>query len=96
MSAGDSTLVQENAPTLLVPCDGCGISFPIRQAEGDCPKCIKLVSFTIDSTDYIQLQVSLEEHQSPSKVYELRTIRNGLSASSVGLLDVTWHLHHQD
>lgn len=58
MPTAATSMAQENVPPPPFPCDGCGKIFPICQAEGDCPKCIKLVSFTIDSADYIQLRVS--------------------------------------
>jgi len=35
-----------------VPCDGCGLTFPLCQAEGDCPQCVKLVLHEIGSPDY--------------------------------------------
>lgn len=40
-----------------VPCDGCGLTFPLRQAEGDCPKCVKLALHEIGSPDYNELRV---------------------------------------
>ena len=41
------------------PCEGCGITFPLCQGTGECPKCVKLAEHKIDSLDYNELQVSL-------------------------------------
>jgi len=43
---------------VLDPCEGCGITFPLRQGTGECPKCVKLAEHKIDSPDYNELQVS--------------------------------------
>ena len=43
-------------------CDGCGQSFPLRQAEGDCLKCVKLQPHTRDSPEYSEISVSVMVH----------------------------------
>lgn len=39
-----------------LPCDGCGLTFPLRQAEGDCSKCMKLALHELGSPDYNELR----------------------------------------
>jgi hypothetical protein len=43
-------------------CDGCGQSFPLQQAEGDCLKCVKLRPHTRDSPEYSEISVSVMVH----------------------------------
>ncbi|KDR78004.1 hypothetical protein GALMADRAFT_138162 [Galerina marginata CBS 339.88] len=46
----------QETSALPVHCDGCGILFPLREAAGDCPKCVKLLAYDIGTPDYAQHQ----------------------------------------
>ena len=48
--------MDSNSPS-AAQCEDCGLAFPLREAAGKCPKCVKLQNHDRDSAEYQDIQV---------------------------------------
>ncbi len=73
-----------------ISCDGCGISFALRESSGDCCKCVKLLGLDRDSREYSDIVVSFSFLFAIDPL--LITHRYGLNAHSAASYDAILHV----
>ncbi|KAJ7170404.1 hypothetical protein C8R43DRAFT_944918 [Mycena crocata] len=70
-------------------CEDCGKVFPLREATGLCPKCVKLRPHALDSTEYKEIFVYILNYFSCMHVLT-NLLSFGPSAAAVLLHGETW------